>query len=151
MEHTGSLPEPDDLIHPNIIPLFGILLTTTAKPGQCYFCFEDIGKEELLAITMSCCEQNAHSQCFATWTAHNKRRGTIRCGHCRTPFTYEELCYLCLRTKQHGQSLKSTECCKTTIHTICTDTLQETLNTLTFEFSLECGEIISCKSLWHKI
>jgi hypothetical protein len=121
-------------------------------------------KEELLGMTMPCCQQHAHSQCFKTWIIEEHRRlldseshywgaydETAHCGYCRTPFPYEKLYYLCLETKQHGQSIRSTECCKTIIHTNCADILQETLNTLTFEFSLECGKIISCKSLWHKL
>ncbi len=150
MEHIGRLPKPNEPIHPNTIPLFGILSTSNTESGQCYFCFENIEKEELLAITMACCKKNTHPECFSTWTTHYKYRRTIRCRHCRAPFPYDELCYLCLRTKQHGHSLRPTECCETTVHTICADTLQETLNTLTFEFSLQCGNIITCKRLWHK-
>ena len=69
MEYIGNLPEPNDVLHHTIIPLFGILATTTTeKSGQCYFCFGEMEREELLAITMHCCGQNAHSQCFKTWT-----------------------------------------------------------------------------------
>ena len=67
MECIEVLPAPEDVIHPTIIPLFGILMENTAEPGQCYFCFRQIDGKELLAMTMQCCQQKAHCRCFQMW------------------------------------------------------------------------------------
>jgi hypothetical protein len=153
MECIGVLPAPEDVMPTTIIPVFGILAENTNEPGQCYFCFGRIDGEELLAMTMECCHQKAHCQCFRMWATQydGTSVGTVRCGYCRTLFPDKELCYLCLKKKENGQSLQQTSCCRTTIHKNCTETLQATLDRLMFEFSLECGEITYCGCLWHKL
>ena len=153
MECIEVLPAPEDVIHPTIIPLFGILMENTAEPGQCYFCFRQIDGKELLAMTMQCCQQKAHCRCFQMWAVqyNGTAIGTVRCGYCRTPFPDKELCYLCFQNKNNGQELNKTWCCQTTIHKDCTEILKETLTKLTFEFSLECGELTFCECIWHKL
>ncbi|CAB4033951.1 Serine threonine- kinase shk1 pak1 [Paramuricea clavata] len=70
MEYVGVLPAPEDVIPPANIPLFGILAENTAEPGQFYFCFEEINGNELLAMTMHCCQQKAHCRCLQMWATH---------------------------------------------------------------------------------
>ncbi|CAB3995105.1 Hypothetical predicted protein [Paramuricea clavata] len=88
MECIGVLPAPEDVIQPANIPLFGILAENTTEPEQCYFCFEQIDGNELLAMTMQCCQQKAHCRCFQVWAAHYNGTDikTVWCGYCRTPF-----------------------------------------------------------------
>jgi hypothetical protein len=97
-------------------------------------------------MTMQCCQQKAHCQCFQMWAAQYNGTAirTVRCGYCRTLFLDKELCYLCLQNKNNGQDLNKTCCCQTTTHKDCTEILKETLARLTFEFSLECGELTFC-------
>jgi hypothetical protein len=64
MEKIGILPEPEDEMYATIIPLFGILSENKDEKGQCYFCYEEIDQNELLAMTMCCCHQKAHTECF---------------------------------------------------------------------------------------
>ncbi|CAB3995022.1 Hypothetical predicted protein [Paramuricea clavata] len=153
MEYVGVLPAPEDVIPPANIPLFGILAENTAEPGQCYFCFEEINGNELLAMTMHCCQQKAHCRCLQMWATHyiGTDIETVRCGYCRAPFPDKELCYLCLQNKITGQELKKTRCCQTTIHKKCTEILNEILANLTFDFSLECGELTFCGCVWHNL
>ncbi|CAB4043261.1 Hypothetical predicted protein, partial [Paramuricea clavata] len=112
MECVGVLSAPEDVISPANIPLFGILAENTAEPGQCYFCFEQIDENELLAMTMHCCQQKAHCRCLQMWATHyiGTDIETVRCGYCRAPFPDKELCYLCLQNKITGQELKETRC-----------------------------------------
>ncbi|CAB4003157.1 Hypothetical predicted protein [Paramuricea clavata] len=82
MEYVGVLPAPEDVIPPANIPLFGILAENTAEPGQFYFCFEEINGNELLAMTMHCCQQKAHCRCLQMWATHyiGTDIETVRCG-----------------------------------------------------------------------
>jgi hypothetical protein len=112
MECIGILPAPEDVIQTSTF------IWNTAEPGQCYFCFGQMDGEELLAMTVQCCQQKAHCRCFQMWAAqyNGTAIGTVRCGYCRTPFSDKELCYLCLQNKNNGQELNKTRCCQTTIH-----------------------------------
>ncbi len=104
MECIGVLPAPEDVMSTTIVPVFGILAENTNEPGQCYFCFGQIDGEELLAMTMECCHQKAHCQCFRMWATQydGTSVGTVWCGYCRTLFPDKELCYLCLKKKENG-------------------------------------------------
>ena len=151
MEKIGVLPEPEDEMYTTIIPLFGILTENKDEKGRCYFCYEDIEINEMLAMTMDCCRQRAHPECFRQWAARSTTPGTVRCGHCRTAFPDKELCWLCLEKKNEDEELQETDCCGTHVHKKCVDTVKETLKRLTYNFSIECGEITHCGCLWHSI
>ena len=69
METVGALPAPDVILPTTIIHLFGILSENRTEEKQCYFCFEGIEAEELLAMDTGCCDQGAHCECLKYWAA----------------------------------------------------------------------------------
>jgi hypothetical protein len=56
-------------------------------------------------------------------------------------YPYEEYCFLCLRKKTTNQRLMKTNCCQSTIHNRCVEDLLYILAHLSYEFTLECGQI----------
>ena len=151
MEKIGVLPEPEDWMYRTIISLFGILSENKEDQGQCYFCYEDIKRNEQKAMNMCCCHQKAHTKCFREWAARSTTPGTVKCGYCRTIFPDKELCWLCLERKVDTEELQKTRCCETEVHKKCVETVRETFEQLTFNFTIECGEITYCGCLWHSI
>jgi hypothetical protein len=149
METIETIANANDIVAEPIIPLFGITAETKSNnTEQCHFCFNDMEQHEPIATTMSCCSQHAHSYCLKTWIQQCLLTKTdVRCGYCRTPINHKQSCILCL-TQINEQPAKETQCCKTYIHTQCVNTLHETLPTLPFNYSLECG---TCHCLWHKL
>ena len=150
MESIGKVVSATDDIHSCIIPLFGIVSTTASNnPEQCYFCFEDMEHQEPIATTMPCCSQHAHSYCLKTWIQQCRLHNTnIRCGYYRAPTNYDQTCIMCLQKLYDQQQQKQTKCCKMYIHAKCAIYLQQTLDTLPFKHTLECG---ICDCLWHHL
>ncbi|CAB4026483.1 Hypothetical predicted protein [Paramuricea clavata] len=92
MECIGVLPALEDVIQPTNIPLFGILAENTTEPGQCYFCFEQIDGNELLAMTMlivgvsKCGRRNTMAQTSKPYGAgtaehHSRARNSVTCAY----------------------------------------------------------------------
>lgn len=100
MEHIGTLPNENEVLLPAIIPLFGILCPSTAsKDEKCHFCKEKITKRQFLLMKSPCCRHLVHAECFKTCSSAFHTGSNVRCAYCRTPYTHEEACFLCLHEK----------------------------------------------------
>ena len=145
MEHVGTLPKTDDVLSPTIIPLFGIL-SPPPKQEECHFCLETITKGQFMIFTLPCCGHYTHTECFKTWASHSHTESTVRCAYCRTIYRYEDTCFLCLQ--EHTEKLNCTTCCHAKVHTECTTDLTTLLSLLTYDHTLECGQLTNCNGLW---
>ena len=59
---------------------------------------------------------------------------------------YEDTCFLCVQ--KYSEKLTCTMCCRTKVHTECATDLATVLSLLTYDHSLECGQLIGCNRLW---
>ena len=149
MEHIGTLPDENQVSSPAIIPLFGILCPSASHDEECYFCMEEITKGQFLVMKSPCCGHLAHTACLKTWVSTSHVDSNVRCAYCRTPYPYEEVCFLCLEEKKN-EDLPCTNCCHTKIHSQCAIDLHFLVSSFTFDYSLECGGLTYCNSLWLK-
>ena len=88
-----------------------------------------------------------YTKCFKTWASHAE--STVCCACCRTIYPYEDMCFLCLQ--EYTEKLNCTDCCHAKVHTECTTTLTALLSLLTYDHSLECGQVIHCNQPWLNI
>ena len=146
VEHIGTLPETDDVLSPTIIPLFGILSPPAEKEEECHFCMEKITKGQFLVFKLLCCWHYAQTECFKTWASLSHEESIVRCAYCRTIYPYEDVCFLCLQ--EYTEKLNCTTCCHTKVHTECSTDLTILLSLLTYDHSLECGQLTNCNRLW---
>ena len=152
MEHIGTLPNPNDVLSPPVIPLFGLLSSVSVENEEdCHFCLETITKHQLLAIRLPCCKHYVHAECFKTWASTSQIESIVRCAHCRAIYLYKDKCFLCLNTMNNTDKLTCTNCCHTKIHSECKKELDALVTLLTFDHVLECGQIEDCDSLWINI
>ena len=150
MEHIGTLPETNEISLPTIIPLFGILVPVSAEKEDCHICLETITKGQLMVIQLPCCKHYVHADCFKTWASTSHTESVVRCAYCRSIYHYEDKCFLFLNTI-HDENLTCANCCHMKIHSECSKELTNLLTLLTFEHSLECGQVVHCNSLWIDI
>ena len=141
MEHIETLPDPDTALSPIIIPLFGILSPPTKKEDDCHICMEKITKGQFLVIQLPCCKHYVHTECFKTWASTSHTESTARCAYC------EDKCFLCLNNI-NDENLKCTNCCHTKIHSECSTDLTDLVLLLTYDFTLECGQLTNCNRFW---
>ena len=141
---TLELTETEDVLSPTIIPLFGIL-SPPAEQQECHFCLETITKGQFMAFKLPCCRHLTHTECFKTWASASQKESTIRCTYCRTTYQYEDTCFLCLQ--EYTKKLNCTMCCHTKVHTECTSDLTVLLLLLTYDHTLECGQLTNCNRL----
>ena len=134
MEHVGTLAETNDVLSPTIIPLFGILSPPAEQEEECHFCLETITKGQFMVFKLPCCGHHAHTE------------STVRCAYCRTTYPYEDTCFLCL--EKYTEKLNCTMCCHTKVHAECTADLTVLLSLLTYDHTLECGQLTDCNRLW---
>ena len=146
MEHIGTLSETNNIFSPTIILLFGILSPPAEKEEECHFCVEKITKGQFLVFKLPCCGHYTHTECFKTWASLSHKESTVRCAYCRTRYPYEDTCFLCLQ--EYTEKFNCTMCCHTKVHTECTTDLTSLLSLLTYDHSLECGQLTSCNRLW---
>ena len=71
---------------------------------------------------------------------------TVRCAYCRTIYPYEDSCFLYLQ--EYTEKLTCTNCCHAKVHTECPTALTTLLSLLTYDHSLECGQVVHCNQLW---
>ena len=76
-------------------------------------------------------------------------RITVRCADCRTPYRYEDICFLSLQG--NNVELNCTNCCHTKVHSEFTTDLAALLSLLTYDHSLECGQLTDCNCLWLRV
>ena len=151
MEHIGTLPKPNDVLSPTIIPLFGLLSSVSVEKEDCHICLETITKRQLLAIHLPCCKHDVHADCFKTWASTSQTNSIVHCAHCRAVYHYKDKCFLCLNTMNNNENLTYTKCCHTKIHSKCKKELADLVTLLTFDHTLECGQIANCNSLWINV
>ena len=135
-----------DILSPTIIPLFGILSPPAEKEEECHFCMEKITNAQFLVFKLPCCGHYTHTECFKTWASLSHKESTVRCAYCRTTYPYEDTCFLCLQ--EYTEKLNCTMCCHVKVHTECTTDLASLLSLLTYDHSLECGQLVCCNRLW---
>ena len=145
MERVGILPEPDAVLSTTIIGLFGILSSTAKTDEECHFCLEKITKGQFCILKLPCCGHQVHTDCFKIWATSPQPK--VRCAYCRTKYIYEDNCFLCLN-KISDEKISYTNCCHSKIHTKCATELTELVTLLTFEHSLECGQLSNCNCIW---
>ena len=150
MEHVGTLPETNNVLSPIIIPLFGILSLPAEKDEDCHICYEKITKGHFLVAQLPCCRHYVHTVCFKTWASTSHAESTVCCAYCRTKYVYKDKCFLCLNNI-NSKNLKCTNCCHTTVHSKCSKDLTDIVTLLTFDHSLECGQLVDCNCLWLDI
>ena len=146
MEHVGTLAETNDVLSPTIIPLFGILSPPAEQEEECHFCLETIMKGQFMVFKFPCCGHHAHTECFKTRASHSHTESAVRCPYCRTTYRYEDTCFLCLQ--KYTEKLNCTMCCHTKVHTECTADLTVLFSLLTYDHTLECGQLTECNRLW---
>ena len=146
MDHMGTLPETKDILSPTIIPLFGILSPPAEKEEECHFCMEKITKAQFLVFKLPFCGHYTHTECFKTWASPSHTESTMHCAYCRTTYPYEDACFLCLQ--EYTEKLNCTACCHTKVHTECATDLASLVSLLTYDHSLECGQLFRCNRLW---
>ena len=78
MEHIGTLPDPNTVLSPIIIPLFGILSPPAEKEEDCHICMEKITKDQFLVIQLPCCGHYVHTECFKTWASTSHTESIVR-------------------------------------------------------------------------
>ena len=145
MEHIGTLPETSDVLSPIVIPLFGIL-SPPAEQEECHFCLETITKGQFMIFRLPCCGHYTHTECFRTWASHSHTESTVRCAYCRIIYQYEDTCSLCLQ--KYTEKLNCTTYCHAKVHTECTTDFTTLLSLLTYDHTLECGQLTNCNRLW---
>ena len=145
MEHIGTLAETKDVLSPSIIPLFGILSPPAEKDEDCHICYEKITKGQMLVFKLPCCNHYVHTECFKTWASMSHTESIVRCAYCRTPYTYEDKCFLCLQ--ENTERTSCTNCCHTTLHFTCSIDLEDLATLLTFNHSFECGQLVNCNRI----
>ena len=146
MEHIGTLPETEDVLSPTIILLFAILSPPAEQEEKFPFCLEIITKGQFMVFKLPCCGYLTHTECFKTWASTSQKESIIRCAYCRTAYPYEDTCFLCLQ--EYTEKLDWTKCCHMKVHVECTKDLIILLTLLTFEHTLECGQLTDCNCLW---
>ena len=109
---------------------------------ECHFCLETITKGQFMVFKLPCCGHHAHTECFKTRASHSHTESTVRCAYCRTTYRSEDTCFLCL--EKYTEKLNCTMCCHTKVHTKCTADLTVLLSLLTYEHTLECGQLTNC-------
>ena len=153
MAHIGTLPDENQVLSPAIIPLFGILCPSASEDKECYFCMEKITKGQFFVMKSPCCGPLSHTECFKTWgsTSHvYSNQANVHCAYCQTPYPYKEICFLCLQEKKN-EDPSCTNCCHTKLHWPCATDLLDLVSSLTFDYTLECGELTYCNSLWLEV
>ena len=142
MEIVGALPEPEEILPNTIISLFGILCKNVTESAECHFGLETIEDKDPRTFATPCCNKKVHCSCFERWTATaitTTGSTTVRCAYCRTIFPSEQLCFLCLKTK-NNEAVAKTQCCRTTIHRQCINVVQATsILPTNSNYILECG------------
>ena len=146
MEHVGDLAEAGDVLSPTIISLFGLLSSPAEQEETCHFCFETITKGQFMVLKLSCCEHLTHASCFKTWASTSQKDSVVHCAYCRTAYPYEDTCFLCLQ--EYTENLNCTKCCHTKVHAECTKDLTVLLSLLTYDHTLQCGQLTECNRLW---
>ena len=139
MDHIETLPKTNDVLSPTIITLFGILCPPAEKEEECHFCLETITKGQFLVFKLPCCGHYSHTECFKTWASLSHTESTVRCAYCRTIYPYENGCFLC--SQEYTEKLNCTTCCYTNVHSQCSTDLTVLLSLLTYDHSLECGQL----------
>ena len=81
---------------------------------------------------------------FKTWASTSHTESILRCAYCRTIYHYKDKCFLRLNPLNYTNNLTSTNCCHTKIHSECKKELTELITLLTFDHTLECGQIANC-------
>ena len=146
MEHVGNLAEADDVLSPTIISLFGLLSPPAEQEETCHFCFETITKGQFMELKLPCCGHLTHAGCFKTWASTSQKDSVVHCAYCRTAYPYEDTCFLCLQ--EYTEKLNCTKCCHTKVHAECTEDITVLLSLLTYEHTLQCGQLTECNRLW---
>ena len=121
MEHVGTLAEADDVLSPTIIALFTLLSPPAEHEETCHYCFETITKGQFMVLKLPCCGHLVHTCCFKTWASTSHKESVVHCAYCRTT---EKL------------------------HAECTTDLAVLLSLLTYDHTLECGQLTNCNRLW---
>ena len=150
MDHIGVLPEPSDVLPIPIIPLFGLLSNPKSKEGECLICLEKFHEKTALIIETPCCGHVTHTGCFQTWAESSLNASKIRCAYCRSAYDLEEICFLCIKDLKDADK-KCTSCCHSKVHTDCALELQELLTMLTFQHTIECGQLNHCHCIWIQL
>lgn len=150
MENIGTLLSENQVLPPTVIPLFGILCPEASKDEECHFCMENITKGQFLTMESLCCGHLAHTECFKTWGTASHTGSNVNCAYCRTPYLYQEVCFLFLKEINNDEDLTPTNCCHTLIHSQYATELLFLVSPLGFEYSLECGQLTDCNRLWLK-
>ena len=94
MEHSGVLPDENQVLSTAIIPLFGILCPRASEDKECYFCMEKITKGPFIVMKSPCCGDLVHTEFFKTWVSTSHVGSNVHLAYCRTPYPYEEVCFL---------------------------------------------------------
>ena len=141
MEHIGTLAETNDVLSPTTIPLFGIL-SPPAEQEECHFCLEAITKRTVYGIQIAVLRtQRSHRMFQDMGIAFSYRiNSTLR------------LLQNHLSIRRHmlplpGKIHRETQlymCCHTKVRTECTADLAVLLSLLTYEHTLECGQLTNC-------
>ena len=139
MEHIETLFETNDILSPTIITLFGLLSLPAKQEEDCHFCLKTITKRHFTILKLPCCRHLTHTECFKTWASASQKESVVRCAYCRTVYPYEDTCFLCLQ--EYTKKLTCTTCWHTKVYTECTAELTTLLSLLTYDHSLECGQL----------
>ena len=105
-----------------------------------------ITKGQFLVIQLPCCGHYVHTECFKTWASISHTESIVRCAYCRTPYPYEDKCFLCLQ--ENTKKTICTNCCHSKVHFDCTTDVIDLVILLNFEHTLECGQLVHCNCLW---
>ena len=149
----GPLPLP-------IVSTFAILANASSSNELCHFCLQPCNIEapdedpyfrSIFAPTvmkLNCCGHHIHCDCFMKWALSPLNEHTLRCAYCRTVYEYRAKCFLCLEALK-DRPQKYTSCCGSRVHSDCADALTRFCQMrLTFECTLECGQLRPCACLW---
>ena len=149
MEHIGTRRKTNYVLSPTIITLFGILSPPAEKEEKCHFCLEKITRGQFLVFKLPCCRHYTRTECFKTWASTSHTESIVRCAYRITTYQYEDTSFLCLQ--EDTEKLNCTNCCHTKIHSECTTDITALLSLLTYDRTLECGQLTGCNCLWVHI
>ena len=142
MEHVGTLPETNDILSPRIKPLFG-KLSPPAEKEECNFC--------LLQDNFWCSNYRAADTTLTQNVSRPGHRYLIKNKPCAAPIVEQHIntnTHASFACKNTPKKLNCTMCCHKKVHTECTTDLTTLLSLLTYDHSLECGQLTGCNRHW---
>ena len=112
--------------------------------------WKKITKGQFLVFKPACCEHYSHTECFKTWASTSYTESTVRFAYIVEHYVNtKNLARFCIQ--EHSKKLNCTNCCHTKVHSKYTTDLTALLSLVTYDHSLEYGQLTDCTRLWVQV